>query len=183
MKYLYVVRHAKSSWDFPHLRDFDRPLNDRGRKNAPEMGLRLKNRGIKPSLILSSPANRALSTSQLIANKLDYPIKDIKTNQNLFHASSRDIFKILSLQDGHHRSVMIVGHNPGLTDFTNALLNHETIDNVPTTGVVALHLPINSWKEINKVQAHLFFFDYPKNTDFISDGHQESSQQSDEEHQ
>jgi phosphohistidine phosphatase len=162
MKSLFIVRHAKSSWDYPHLRDFERPLNDRGRKNAPEMGKRLKKRSVKPQLIVSSPANRALSTAQLIAQELDYPFADIVKEPNLYHASSRTISKIVSTQPDHIRSLMIFGHNPGLTDFANDLLNHERIDNVPTSGVVAFNLPINSWKEIQQTHGQLFFFDFPK---------------------
>lgn len=161
MKELYIVRHAKSSWDEPGLHDFDRPLNGRGRKAAPEMGRRLAAQGILPDLLLSSPANRAISTARLIAEKLRYPASGIAQNRDLYHASEREILRLLRKQaDGVH-SLMIFGHNPGFTDFASELTGYM-IDNVPTAGVVAVDLSIKSWEDLDFGTGSLRFFDYPK---------------------
>ena len=95
MKTLYLVRHAKSSWNFPELRDFDRPLNKRGKKNAPEMGKRLRAKGILPDLLLTSPANRALTTAREIAEKIGYPIKDILEDDHIYHSSETILLQII----------------------------------------------------------------------------------------
>ncbi|HNU42759.1 MAG TPA: histidine phosphatase family protein, partial [Cyclobacteriaceae bacterium] len=139
MKKLYLIRHAKSSWDHPDLRDFDRPLNKRGQKDAPRMGKRLKEKRITPDVMLSSPAERALATCQAIARVLGFDNAKIKTNQKLYHASEDGILDVIrNLKDSPRDSeevVLLFGHNPGLTEFANVLLN-QTIDNIPTCGVV-----------------------------------------------
>src|SRR4051812_11171026 len=101
MKTLFIVRHAKSSWDEPDLSDFDRPLNDRGKKDAPRMGKRLKEKDINPQLMLSSPAKRAYSTSKRIADALGHDRNKIKTNEALYHAESETILSVVQgLNDG-----------------------------------------------------------------------------------
>lgn len=161
MKILYIIRHAKSSWDNPDLSDFDRPLNERGKRDAPKMGRRLKEREIAPDLMLSSPANRALTTCQGIANILGYTKERIKTDRRIYHASAGELFEIVTSFNDNFDEVMIFGHNPGLTDFANELLN-ERIMNVPTCGIVAGKLKIKSWKEIKPGCGKLHFFDFPK---------------------
>ncbi len=164
MKNLFVVRHAKSSWDNEDLSDFERPLNDRGKRDAPEMGRRLKERGVKPNLLYSSPAKRALSTAKRIAEVLGYPKGDITTDRRLYHAGDDTIFKVLGELKDKHDTVVIFGHNPGLTDFVNALMNERAyVDNVPTAGVVHFTLPITHWKDIAPGTGSLILFDYPKN--------------------
>ena len=161
MKTLYLVRHAKSSWDDPDLSDFDRPLNTRGEKDAPKMGQRLNAQGVIPDGIYSSPAVRALTTGKIIAEIVGYPVNSIHTDRNLYHADE-DVLLITvrSIPDSFDH-VMIVGHNPGLTEFANELIP-STIDNIPTTGIVAIQLNSNSWKAVDKNCGHLLFFDYPK---------------------
>lgn len=161
MKILYVVRHAKSSWDNPDLRDFDRPLNERGKRDAPKMGRRLKEREIVPDLMLSSPANRALATCKMIADILGYDPDRIRTDQKIYHASEEGFFKVIRVLNDNFDEVMIFGHNPGLTDFVNELLN-ERIMNVPTCGIVAGKLQIDSWAETKPGCGKLHFFDFPK---------------------
>src|SRR5690348_14444773 len=138
MKTLYIVRHAKSSWDDPMLEDFDRPLNDRGKRDAPIMGRRLKEKDIHPSLILSSSAKRAFSTSKKIAKVIGYSKDKIKTTVDLFHASEEEILQAIQTLKDKHDSVMIIGHNPGLTEFVNTIMEEVIeIENVPTCGIVA----------------------------------------------
>ena len=165
MKTLYVIRHAKSSWDDDSLGDFERPLNDRGKRDAPEMASRLKDRGVRPQLLLSSPAKRALSTAKRIAKALDYPKDDIKTDRRLYHADRDMIYSVLRELKSKHELIFLFGHNPGLTDFVNSMMNERTfIDNVPTCGVVAFAIELDSWKDLAPKSGKMIFFDYPKNT-------------------
>lgn len=161
MKTIYLVRHAKSSWDDPSLRDFDRPLNDRGKNDAPRMGKRLRKRGILPDLILSSSAKRARSTAKRIAETLGYPEKEIQLTDTLYHAEPEVILSVIHRLPDSCNSVMLVGHNPGLTDFANEFLGVR-IDNVPTCGVVAAQFDVRSWKDVGEAQGRFLFFDYPK---------------------
>lgn len=162
MKTLYVIRHAKSSWDDMTIDDFDRPLNDRGKTDAPRMGKRLKEKNIYPGLLLSSPAKRALSTAKRISEALGYSKENIKTDRALYHAGSTQIFSVIKLLPDKFDTVMIFGHNPGLTDFVNDVGRSIDIDNIPTCGVVAFEFNIDSWKELREGLGTLLFFDYPK---------------------
>ncbi|HNR73725.1 MAG TPA: histidine phosphatase family protein [Cyclobacteriaceae bacterium] len=168
MKKLYLIRHAKSSWDHPDLRDFDRPLNKRGQKDAPRMGKRLKEKRITPDVMLSSPAERALATCQAIARVLAFDNTKIKTDQKLYHASEDGILNVIrNLKDSPRDSeevVLLFGHNPGLTEFANMLLN-QTIDNIPTCGVVGAELPVERWQDVTFGCGKMLFFDFPRSKD------------------
>jgi phosphohistidine phosphatase len=161
VKTLYIIRHAKSSWVDVGLRDFDRPLSERGEKDAPRMGKRLKERAVVPDLLLSSPAKRAIKTGKFIAKALDYPKEKIVQDKRLYHADADAILAILSTMNDAHDTVLLFGHNPGLTEFANMLLN-QTIMNIPTTGVVAGRLSIVSWKNVKPGCGKMIFFDFPK---------------------
>lgn len=164
MKTLYIIRHAKSSWANPLQDDFDRPLNDRGKNDAPRMGKRLKEKDIHPDRLISSPAKRALSTAKRIAKVLNYPKEKIKTEKSLYHASEDAILSMLQGLKDKHTVVMLFGHNPGLTEFVNSFQNVELdIDNIPTCGVVAFQIDIDSWKDVTWGKGKMVFFDYPKN--------------------
>lgn len=161
MKTLYLVRHAKSSWDFPNLTDFDRPLSARGERDAPKMGQRLADKAIIPDLMVSSPANRAFTTSQVIAKKIGYNLNKIQTMQSVYHASEGTLLKIVQNTYEDVKCLMLFGHNPGFTDFANSLSN-EDIYNIPTCGIVAIKFETNAWSEVNFGSGQLEFFDYPK---------------------
>ena len=161
MKTLLVVRHAKSNWDNSSLDDFHRPLNERGEKDAPKMGKRLKERNLKPDLVLTSPAVRAFSTAQAFAKILDIPSTHIRTSPKLYHAGEQTLLDILKHCPDSASCIMVVGHNPGLTGFVNDLLG-EDIDNIPTTGIVMAQLNLLSWKDAEWKCGKLLFFDFPK---------------------
>ena len=161
-KKLIVIRHAKSSWDTPGISDFDRPLNGRGRKNAPEMGRRLKQSGIQPDLMLSSPARRAISTAQAIAAVLGYPAQDIATDFDLYLAGAHTILRVLRGQNDAHKCIMLFSHNEGITDFANMLSGHY-LDNLPTAGVIGFTFRCASWSEIAPHKGKFCFYDYPRN--------------------
>jgi phosphohistidine phosphatase len=161
MKILTIVRHAKSSWKYPELVDFDRPLNKRGKKDAPPTGRRLKEQGILPDLIIASPANRAFSTAKIIAKEIGYPKKNLVADKRVYMADTGDILAILRQVNDDFKEVFIVGHNPTMTDFANDLTG-EYIDNIPTCGIARIKLDIASWKDLTTGKGELSLFDYPK---------------------
>jgi len=161
MKKLYLVRHAKSSWEDSSLDDIDRPLNERGKNNAPEMGERLKKLGILPDLLISSPAKRARSTAKRIAEKIGYPKNEILINEGLYHGSDDMLIEVVQQLPDTAESVMLFGHNPGFTYFANRLC-HINIYNIPTAGIVAIDFQIDKWQDAALGKGELVFFDYPK---------------------
>jgi phosphohistidine phosphatase len=163
MKYLYLVRHAKSSWDFPELSDFDRPLNKRGQRDAPVMALRVASKQPDLDVIISSPANRAITTAKEMAKALDIDESSIVQEHEIYHASMKTLIDIAKALPEEYDKVMLVGHNPGFTDLANQLKEHDYhIDNVPTCGVVAIELPTHKWADLVEHSGRLLFFDYPK---------------------
>lgn len=161
MKTLYLVRHAKSSWDFPHLRDADRPLNGRGEKNAPEMASRLKKMNILPDQIKSSPARRAMDTCIIFSDILGYSTGKIIEDRRIYHASEEDLLEVIKETDDHINSLMLFGHNPGFNWLAQSLTEQD-LGNIPTCGIVASKLNITTWKDIGSGTGELVFFDYPK---------------------
>ena len=161
MKTLYLVRHAKSSWKYPNLDDFERPLNKRGRKSAPFMGTILKKLKVAPDLILSSPANRASMTARIIADKIGYPLDKIRYSESIYEFSANALIDIIEqLEDGVDK-VMLVGHNPALTDLAN-YIGDKAINNLPTSGVFSADLNIPSWAKISDRCGKVKFFEFPK---------------------
>ncbi len=163
MKTLTILRHAKSSWRNSGLSDHDRPLNKRGERDVPIMATRILQAGIRPSLILTSPAIRAWTTAKVIAAKISYPIEFLQRDERLYHAGVRRIIDILAEQDIGFNSIMIVGHNPGFTDFANYLVPGLT-HNIPTCGVVSVTVDSDDWNLKANKDAELVTYDYPKKT-------------------
>lgn len=161
MKTLYLIRHAKSSWETANLTDFDRPLNERGKKNAPEMGKFLKKENHYPDLILSSPAKRALKTARIIAEEIGYPKNKIEEEIKIYEASVSDLLKITNQLDEKLNTVFLFGHNPGFTDFLNYLTD-ESISNIPTCGIAKIEFEVDSWKKISGGTGKLVYFNSPK---------------------
>ncbi|MDD2838414.1 MAG: histidine phosphatase family protein [Sulfuricurvum sp.] len=161
MKTLYLIRHAKSDWSDESLSDFDRPLNKRGTKDVPLMGSKLSDKGIRPDLILSSPALRAKTTAEAFAEALSYPPESIRFEYELYAC---DVETILSLIRGISDSIDILfvfGHNPEFTECAN-LITGGDIDNIPTCGVVEMRLKHDNWESIGENSAELRSFDFPK---------------------
>ena len=161
MKTLYLVRHAKSSWDDPGLKDYDRPLNKRGKKDAPKMGKHLKMIGVSPDLILTSPAKRAKTTAKYIAEKIEYPFEKIVEEKEIYHADVNELLDVIKDIDDSNDTIIMVGHNPGFTDLANYLTTTR-IDNIPTTGIFCVEFDVNSWEKIHKESGEFKLFDYPK---------------------
>ena len=162
MKTLYLVRHAKSSWNNANLSDHDRPLNHRGERDAPRMGKRLQKRKPQPETILSSSAVRAQTTAHILAQAIGFPESEIVIDERLYGAEPKDVVSIVGELDNALDCAMVVGHNPTFTGLVNALGQCE-IDNVPTCGVAILTFSTKTWKNIAKVGGTLVEFDYPKN--------------------
>lgn len=161
MKTLTLLRHAKSSWKDAGLKDHERPLNRRGRRAAPLMADRMKDAGIRPSLVLSSPALRAWTTAEIVAQRLGLPVESVQREDRLYHAAVSGLLEIVAGQDPDVDHVMIVGHNPGLTDFANHLLPGLT-GNIPTCGVVSFELAADDWDLGGDIETTLLVYDYPK---------------------
>lgn len=162
LKQITLIRHAKSSWDNPTLRDFDRPLNKRGEKDAPFMGSKLLEEGVKFDQIISSPAKRTTLTIEKICPKINFPIDQILWEESLFHSSMRNVLQLLSVLDDDINSAAIVGHNPSITDTANFLQNDLHIDNIPTAGIISIKYDIDDWTDILDSKGTLSFYIYPK---------------------
>ncbi len=160
-KTLYLVRHAKSSWKNEGLTDAERPLNKRGKHDAPLMGKLLGQRGEKPDLLISSPAKRALSTAKLLAHELGYTKENIVVMEELYMADVSDFLKIVQNINDTAVSIMLFSHNPGITYFAN-FISGSDIENIPTAGVVRIDLDISSWIDADKTKGNRVFFEYPK---------------------
>jgi phosphohistidine phosphatase len=161
VKRLYLIRHAKSSWDDPRLADFDRPLNERGKRDAPRMGRRLAEGGHRPDVLLSSPARRAFGTAKRIAHELGFRKEDIFRNSHFYHADESQLLQAVHAQPDKAGSIMLFGHNPGLTEFATLLCQYP-FENIPTCGVVCIDFLVDSWKRVTYNKGTLQFFDYPK---------------------
>ena len=162
MKTLTLIRHAKSSWKDAGLADRDRPLNGRGEHDAPIMGSRLREGGIRPSLLISSPANRAWTTARIIAAEIGYPREFLQRDERLYLASPADMIAVLEEQDAGFNSIVLFGHNPGITEFANQLVPDLT-QNLPTCGIVSVDIENDDWDLSVLPSRHLKLFDYPKN--------------------
>jgi phosphohistidine phosphatase len=161
MKQLLIIRHAKSDWNSFLLSDFERPLNDRGNKDAPMMASRLKEINITIDTFVSSTANRALTTAIYFAKAYNIKEKDILKVNELYHASANTFNKTVEGLSDNCNCVAIFSHNPGITDFVNSLTK-TTIDNMPTCAVFAVKIETNSWKNFSSSKKEFWFFDYPK---------------------
>ena len=161
MKTLYLIRHAKSSWKDPTFRDCERPLNKRGKRDAPFMGQKLRENGVKPGVIISSSAKRALKTAKKIANELDFSAKKINKNKSIYLADVPTLIKVIRKISDKADQAMLFGHNPGLTMLANYLTS-ENVDNIPTCGIFCVAFEVDSWKEVDQGNGAVVFFDYPK---------------------
>ncbi len=161
MKTLFLARHAKSSWENKNITDFERGLNDRGKRDAPFMAGILKKKKIKIDLILSSPAVRAFKTAKIFAKELEIKENEIVTDENIYEADRKDLLKVLISTGDSINNLVLFGHNPGLTYLSNYLCDYE-IDNIPTCGIVCMQLDFGSWKYLGSKSCNFIFFEYPK---------------------
>lgn len=161
MKTVYLVRHAKSSWSYPELEDFERPLNPRGRKNALRMGAILNQLKAAPDLMISSPANRAAMTARMLADAIHYPLEKIQYSETIYSSDETVLIRFIKNMNAAVTQAMLIGHNPGLTELANHI-SDERISNIPTCGVYCVDFKISSWKEICEHGGKPRFFEFPK---------------------
>ncbi|MEP6926155.1 MAG: histidine phosphatase family protein [Ginsengibacter sp.] len=162
MKTLLLIRHAKSSWDNFQLTDFERPLNNRGKNDAPLMAKRVKERKINIDCFISSPAKRAKKTASIFMDEFGTKEKDLVLLPSLYEASVTNFYEAVESINDKDDVVAIFSHNPGITDFVNTLTGNK-IDNIPTCGVFAIKIKSKKWKDFKKDEKEFLFFDYPKN--------------------
>ena len=162
MKTLILVRHAKSSWDAPGLTDRERPLNDRGKKDAPEMAKRLKEKGIKVDLMISSPAKRAHKTAKYFAEEFGVKKDDILLAEELYMATHEAFTETVSRIREGYDVVILFSHNPGITGFASSLTNVK-VDDMPTCALFAIQAETENWKNFQEAEKKFLFFDYPRN--------------------
>jgi phosphohistidine phosphatase len=159
MKTIYIIRHAKSSWDNPSLSDFDRPLNPRGLKTAPMMGTYLSQKGINPDIILSSPALRAAETAHLLKNAASWQA-EISFDERIYEASPQTLHHIVKELDGKIPSVLIIGHNPGIESFIRLLTNR--VEAMPTCSFAHIVCRENLWSDVRPGDCDLVEIIRPK---------------------
>lgn len=160
MKTVFLVRHAKSSWDHPGLRDFDRPLGDRGIRDAPVMAALLAGKNIRPDALVSSPANRAITTAGYFARAFKMEEAAIQQEPKIYEALSATIIELIKAFDQDWQTVLVFGHNPTFTDVANQFSGR--IDNVPTCGIVQIDADIDRWPDWSSKTAKVTGFWYPR---------------------
>lgn len=161
MKQVLLIRHAKSSWDDPAQKDFDRPLNDRGKKDAPEMAKRLLERKVKIDAFISSPAKRAVTTCKYFVKAYDKKEKNIIEVSQLYEPGVENFYNVIRDADNDYDTIAIFSHNPGITVFANELTNVH-VDDMPTCSIFAINVDTKKWKEFEQAEKQFWFFDYPK---------------------
>jgi phosphohistidine phosphatase len=161
MKELLIVRHAKSSWDFSGLSDIDRPLNERGIRDAVIMADHLKKKELTPDLLISSPAHRAMATSSFLINHMSIKPEMVKITSDIYESSATSILNVVNSISDYYNRVFLVGHNPGLTDFVNLFFT-DFLDNLPTCGVAYFQFNTSNWKSIHIDNAKLLNLWFPK---------------------
>ena len=161
MKRLILVRHAKSSWGEPGLADFDRPLNKRGKRDAPQMGKRLKELGVEPDLIVTSPAKRAVKTARKVADELGYQRDQIQLIDILYGAHPDDTMGVVNQFPEECDTVMLFAHNPTTTEVVNSLTEFST-DNMPTCACFCAAFNVDSWRDATEGTGTFVFYEYPK---------------------
>jgi phosphohistidine phosphatase len=162
MKRLFIIRHAKSSLGDFNLADFDRPLNERGKTDAPVMAKRLLAKKMKPDAFVSSPAKRAKKTCSIFCNEFHVKEDKIILVEKLYLAPAVIFFEVIKDLNNKFEQVAIFAHNPGVTEFANLLCNDVQIDNMPTCSIFAVEADIEKWKDFKEAEKKFLFFDYPK---------------------
>ncbi len=162
MKTLLLIRHAKSSWDNLSLSDFERPLNDRGKKDAPDMAKKIKDKNIKIDLFISSPAKRARKTAKIFMETYGENKKNLLLIPSLYEASVQNFYDAVAAFDDKNNCILLFSHNPGITEFVNKLTTYS-IDNMPTCSVFAVSIITKKWADFKNAYKELLFFEFPKN--------------------
>ena len=161
MKSVILIRHAKSSWDQIGLSDFDRPLNERGKEDAPKMAKRLVEKDVAIDAFISSPAKRAKKTASLFISEYEHAKSEIILVPELYHAGPEAFYTAIANAPADANSIALFSHNPGITEFVNQLTDVK-IDDMPTCAIFAVKANIKKWSEFRDANKEFWFFDYPK---------------------
>jgi phosphohistidine phosphatase len=161
MRKLTLVRHAKSSWDSAALNDFERPLNERGRRDAPLMAERARHLLGRPDALVSSPALRALATAQLFAEALGFAREEIMLQPAIYEATRQTLLKIVQGLPERDAAVMLFGHNPGFSELAHALAECP-FEDLPTCALVQIELPVKHWREVKPGTGRVLQYSFPK---------------------
>jgi len=157
MKYLTIIRHAKSSWDFPDLEDIERPLNERGKQSIQLVGNFLKAQHLHPDLMISSPAVRAQTTAKGIGKLIGYDLKLLRTEAVIYFGTSQAILELLQTLDDAKNDVFLFGHEPILSSLIFRLCN-KRVEKFSTCGVCRIAFAISHWKDLQEGTCELFIF-------------------------
>lgn len=163
MKQLFIVRHAKSDQSF-FGNDFERPLNERGRADAPVMAKRMLDKKYAIDALVSSPAARAKKTAELFSETFKIPASEIIFISALYHASADTFYEVISALPDELNNVAIFAHNPGISYFVNSLNTGTPVDQMPTCAIFGVSSATTAWTGFSKAKKDFLFFDYPKNT-------------------
>ncbi|MEO1257878.1 MAG: histidine phosphatase family protein [Bacteroidota bacterium] len=161
MKTVYLVRHAKSSWDYSSLRDEERPLNDRGLRDAPFMAKMLRKKGVEPDALISSPAVRALTTAIFFKIEMGVEGEDIIIRDEIYESMSSTIVNLIQKLPEDFQTIMLFGHNPTFTSVAN-IFTENYIPNMPTCSIVRIDAQVPNWLEFNDATAKVTEFHFPK---------------------
>jgi phosphohistidine phosphatase len=161
MKTIIFVRHAKSDWGNPDISDFERPLNKRGLRDAPFMADLIASKGVKTDLIISSPANRAITTAKYFAKALNYDKEQIEQINLIYTSGILSIIEMLASLDNQYKTVMLFGHNPAISSLVFKLSGGKVTE-MSTCAVACIDFDIQNWSELNEAEGKLRFYEYPK---------------------
>lgn len=164
MKKLYLIRHAKSSWEHPEQPDMLRPLNEQGQIDGHELSQWLNEQDPKIDLILSSPAVRAHETAKIFAKTLEYPENKIQINELIYDANVDDLISVIDHIPDHFKHVLLFGHVPSLNLLANFLCDDHLV-NIPTCGIYCIDIQGKHWKDFSESETKVAFFKYPKHHD------------------
>jgi phosphohistidine phosphatase len=162
MKTLYLVRHAKSDWENENISDINRPLNERGYKDAHAMSLKLKEVIATPEVFISSPAIRAITTCLIFAGHFNVDPKKINIESTLYETPLKEYLKIIQSLDKKYQTAILFAHNPTITELCNTLTKPFT-DGMPTCGIAGITFNLDKWEDIKKKSGDLELYDFPKN--------------------
>lgn len=170
MKRLTLLRHAKSSWNQQDLDDFDRPLNDRGRKAAHRMGRELKRRGMKFDLVLASPAKRVRETIEGVAEKFDEFDREVRFEPSIYLADSRTLIDLVRALPDAIEAPILIGHNPGMEQVILKLakdgdLRRRVSEGYPTAALAVMAFDVDEWASIGAGNGDLVELILPRELD------------------
>lgn len=161
MKKIYLIRHAKSSWEDSTMDDSLRPLNSRGKRDVLFMGERLKKFNVLPNVIYASPAVRAAKTAKELAKIIDYDKKKIIFADELYDSSYEAYLSLIHKTNDKHKSIFIVAHNPEITE-VGERLSGAILTTIPTCAILCIEFDVMGFKDIDENGGKILFFDYPK---------------------